>query len=1012
MARTTPKVQTKIAGENADHPIIVGSPEWFGWLEKISVFAFETEDGTGSFTARLEQRQGSRYWYAYRRKHGKLRSAYLGRAEELTLARLNEVARNLEAPLPTTSQPASTEEKPAASVGSINRSPLLATKLFIPRARPNLVARPRLTDYLKQAELCPLTVIVAPAGFGKTTLLSDWIARCGLPVGWVSLDENDNDPTRFLTYLIAALQKLWPGLDKSRLDLLQSPQGPDVQTALTELVNAISSSSLPDFALVLDDYHMIEAEAVHNALTFLLEYLPPAMHLIITSRADPPLPLARLRARGQLVELRATDLRFRPDEVAALLDQTIGLGLSAETVAALEERTEGWAAGLQLAALSLQGQADTASFVRAFTGSHRFVLDYLAEEVLRRQPESVQNFLLQTSLLERLSGPLCKAVTGRADSQKMLERLEQANLFLIPLDDERRWYRYHHLFAEFLRSRQNGSTAELHQRASQWFEENGLLTEAVGHALAAADFDRAASFVEQAAQTMLMQGEISTLLKWIETLPEEIIRSRPRLYTYLAWALVVSGRLSEAEQRLIQAELSLGGTANQSAEIAAIRSIVAAFHLDIPSLLALSTQALEGIAEDNLFLRSIISWSSSFPHIITGDLKAAIRAFEEADQIARQAGNLLISLSSRCQIAELYMIEGQLKLSVSLYREAQQLNRPSPTGQLLPTAGMAYMGLGEVLREWNELVEAERYLLEGIELCQHWGDMITFDGWVSLARVKWAQGDTDGAFEKLDNIKDILSKVGLTTLATMLSVHQVRFWLGLGKLEPVISWIEETQNVLQNTSDTELIYPLWPQYTTLARALIAQGQYAQATAWLERLLERAVSKGWWGSVLEIRIIQALSYQAQGKTLEAFAELEAALTQAEPEGYVRIFADEGHSMDELLKSYQQSVADKPSFKLNSYINKLRAAIRPENLPPLKSDFQAPPEAGRPTPQAPFSERELKVLRLIAAGLSNPAIARELFVEVSTIKTHLLHIYSKLNVHSRVQAVERARELSLL
>jgi LuxR family transcriptional regulator, maltose regulon positive regulatory protein len=892
------------------------------------------------------------------------------------------------------------------------RSLLLPTKLYIPRPRPDLVARPRLTDWLNQAIKSKLILISAPAGFGKTTVLAEWLAAINYhlsaahshsrasSVAWFSLDENDNDPNRFLTYLVAALQTIQSGIGERVLDMLHAPQAPDLDIILAELVNAVSA--LPgDFALVLDDYHLISDQVVHQAVTFLLDYLPPHLHLIITCRADPPLPLARLRARGQLAELRASDLRFTPAEIATLVNRSVGLNLAAEDIATLEERTEGWAAGLQLAALSLQGHADASGFIRAFSGSHRFVLGYLAEEVLRQQPETVQSFLLQTAILEQLSGPLCDAVTGRHDSQLMLERLEQANLFLVPLDEGRRWFRYHHLFAEFLRARQTGSVTELYRQASAWYEQQGQLPEAIEYALAAPDYPLASRLIEQTAETILMQGELLTMVRWLERLPEECFHARPKLYVYMAWGLISSGQGSQIEHWLNQAEHFLGSNTNTTSEITALRAILAAFHIDIPRLQQLSGQALQSLSGENLFTRSLVIWSSAFPYILTGDLDSATRVFYEVEKIARQSGNVLVLLNSRCQIAEMKITQGQLLEANSIYRETIHLSQQYNSQRPFPAAGMAYLGLGELLREWNEYEEAERLLYEGIELCLKWGGVAAFDGYISLFRIKLSQGALDEAFTFYQKFEDFPESFASDLLTNMIIAFHAQLWLHQHNLEAAEAWLQS----LDYTS-IPLAFPfLWTERITAVRVLVALGRLSDAQDLLIQLAERTASSGWYGHWIEARILQALLAQTLGNSSQAQTYLAEVLAKAEPQGYIRLFANEGLPMAQLLKNFQLSALSHSSEKLHKYAQKLLAAIEAATLAP-------PSLALPPTTPSLLSERELKVLRLMARGLSNPAIAHELIVEVSTIKTHLLHIYSKLKVHNRREAVERAKELNLL
>src|SRR6059058_3427761 len=578
----TPTVQgeTLVYRQDGQEQVLpVDTAAWFAWLETASTFSFVSE--TGSFTARREQaghKRGGWYWKAYRKQHGKLSSRYLGKSETITLTRLQTVAQALADALvetaPDTDADVAVPSAQAAApwMRSDSLTPLLATKLHRPQPRAHLVRRPQLAERLTQGVMGPLTLVSAPAGFGKTTLLAQWLTESGMPVAWLSLDPGDNEPVRFLSYLIAALQTLDPHLGAVGLTLLQMPQPAAAETVLTLLINDVGSHGRDggDFVLVLDDYHVIDAKAIDHALTFLLEHLPPHMHLVIATREDPPLPLARLRAGGRMTEVRAADLRFTPSEAAAFLNQVMGLRLSAQDIAALERRTEGWIAGLQLAAISLQGQQDATSFITSFTGSHHFVLDYLVEEVLGQQPERVQTFLLRTSILDRLCGPLCDAVllTPSGSGQATLESIEHANLFLVPLDNERRWYRYHHLFADLLRQRLHqrsasspgdevGEVTELHIRASVWYEDHGLEIEAFHHAANANDIARAERLIEGEGMPLHFRGAVAPVLNWLESLPKTVLDTRPSLWVTYASTLLFSGKNTAVEQKLQAAEAAL-----------------------------------------------------------------------------------------------------------------------------------------------------------------------------------------------------------------------------------------------------------------------------------------------------------------------------------------------------------------------------------------------------------------------------------------------------------------------
>ncbi|MBN9387736.1 MAG: hypothetical protein J0I20_06790 [Chloroflexi bacterium] len=1018
MARNTPRIDgTRLLVE--PRPIEINSPAWFDWLETNSSFIFESEDKALGLSARREQRSGSWYWYAYRRKNGKLRSAYLGRSEEIDLAHLWDVALTLDKSLNGAAGggTVSAFNKPALLPPPeiVPASPLLVTKLFVPRPRPDLVVRPRLLNWLHQNSGRRLLLVSASAGFGKTSILAQWLAdwQGALPdrkVAWLSLDERDSDPTRFLTYLIAALQTVQPGLGEKSRVLLQSLKVPSFEAVLGELVNELSRLPASDLMVVLDDYHLVTDEAVHEALAFLLDYAPAYLHLVITSRADPPLPLGRLRARGQLAELRTADLRFTLDEATELLKSALGLSLTPAEIGALEESTEGWAAGLQLAILSMQGRPDSEDFLKGFDGKHRFVLEYLAEEVLRRQPAEVQSFLVQSSILDRLCGSLCDAITGRDDGAATLERLEQANLFLVPLDRERRWFRYHHLFADFLKQRQPSDVAAWHHRASQWFERQGQIEEAIDHALAAADNERAAFLVDGVARHTLMQGELHILRGWLQKLNREVLITRPRLYIYRAWTLAINGRVVEAEQDLVEAEKALKAGDSRVTEIAAIRAIIAAYQGNLTRVEGFSRQALENQAGDDPFIQSIVTWSGAFPHLLTGEVESSIQAFKEAERVARQSGNLLVGMSSLCQLAELQMIKGNLKEAARIYEDAVQLSQQDNPREPLASAGMAYLGLGEVYREWGQLDRATAYLYQGIELSLRWGELTAMDGYLSLAKISGSHHKPQEAQAFLQKVEDLTSKMNSLLVVEYIKSLRARFWLRYGPLEAAIEWSKQT-----TLDPTAFYFYNWLIYTNVIRLRIIQKDFAGAAQLLGELAGLVEKYGGTRNLIEHLMLEALLFQAQHKNREALARLREALLLAEPEGYISLFADEGPALVALLKNFQTSTPGRQSASLQNYVTNILqyvAEVSAETQAPQVRDTLSLPA---PTPARVsnlLSEGEQRVLRLLAAGLSNAAIARELVLEVSTVKTHLLHIYTKLDVHDRHAALARARALNLL
>src|SRR3712207_1411031 len=652
---------------------------------------------------------------------------------------------------------------------------LLRTKLYPSKAHPDLVPRPRLVGRLEEGARRKLTLVSAPAGFGKTTLLSEWrtitLAK-EWPAGWVSLDEGDNDPAVFFSYFIAALRAIEADIGEAPLTLLRSPQQLPLRSAVMVLINEIEAIS-KDFTLVLDDYHVIENRSIHDELAFLLEHMPPQMHLFIASRTDPPLPLARLRARSQMTELRAADLRFEPEEVAAFLNGMMGLKLSADDVAALEERTEGWIAAIQLVALSLQAKPVIPDFINEFTGSHRYIFDYLAEEVLQKQSDDVQAFLLKTSISDLLSGPLCDALTGRNDGQQKLEDLESANLFLASLDNRRRWYRYHHLFSDFLRERlhrmQPGLAPELHRTASEWYEHNRLVTEAVEHALAAEDFERAARLVHRAAESMLQEGRLATLAGGVDALPQRTVCPQPRLYLFHAESLFLLGQYEAAEADLQRVEHALdesGATPETSTKsvgglpisdqertelqsmVAAIRASIASVYGDLPRTVALSQQALRGLPEEALVWRGNTLAQLGAAYALNRDMEAASRTFPEAYAVNEAAGNAYAVQIVTWRSARIQIMQGRLRRAAETYRKLlQQASEQVELGQL-PVTGYCHLDMGDLLREWNELDAAAQHLKEGIERIERAGSpTILLDGYIALARLRQAQGDEEGALK-------------------------------------------------------------------------------------------------------------------------------------------------------------------------------------------------------------------------------------------------------------------------
>lgn len=913
-------------------------------------------------------------------------------------------------------------------------APVLATKLYIPPVRPNAVSRPRLIERLNEGlrGSSGVTLISAPAGFGKTTLVSEWIRSCGLPAAWLSLDTGDNDHNRFMNYLVAALQTLAQKNGREpfgagALALLQSSQPPASESILTALVNELSSIT-GSFILVLDDYHVIDSPPVDQALTFLVEYQPGSMHLVIATREDPPLPLARMRARGRLTELRAVDLRFTPAEAAEFLTQAMGLSLSPEDISTLEERTEGWIAGLQLAALSMQNRQDAGSFIQSFSGSHRFVLDYLVEEVLRRQPQHVRDFLLQTSILDRLCGSLCNALTGDEDGKEMLETLERGNLFVIPLDDRRQWFRYHHLFAEVLQTHLREALPEriasLHRRASAWFEQNDLLPEAIRHALDAGDDERAADLIEQVWLEMDLNYQSATWLGWAKALPAGQIGARPVLCVGFAWAMLAVGEIEASEDYLRQAErwLKAGESPGAArppgmvvvdeaefrslpASIAAARAYRALALGDTGGTKSQARKALALVTEGETIHRTQATALLGMAEYAEGNLPAAEQEFLKFQAMMWQANNIANAISITYILAEIMLIQGRLREAVSAYRKA--LKQAADRGALsFLGASDLYRGLSEVLCEQGDLEAAAQHL----QTAQSLGERSALTGWphrlcVAQARIKEAQGDAPGALALLDEAERKFVRNPLPDRP--IAALRARTWARQGRLAEALAWARE-----QNLSpDDDLSYLREFEHLTLARVLVArhqtgraEGDLLAALGLLARLLRAAEEGGRTGSVIEILILQALAHQAQGDQPGSLAALERALTLAEPEGYVRVFVDEGEAMRMLL----EKLSHKQDHPLVGCVKKLLSAFR-------QPDAAASKDAIRPrSPEIaePLSERELEVLRLLRSELSGPEIARLLVISLNTLRTHTKSIFAKLGVNNRRAAVQRGEEFGLL
>ncbi|NNJ11163.1 LuxR family transcriptional regulator [Chloroflexales bacterium ZM16-3] len=877
-------------------------------------------------------------------------------------------------------------------------TPVIATKLLIPPLRPQVLLRSRLIARLAAGLQRKLTLISAPAGFGKTTLASTWLADCGRPVAWLSLDSEESDPARFLTYLVAALQRVAPGVGTGVLRLLQSPQPPPVEALLPTLLNELAA--LPHAAvLVLDDYHTLDSRPVNQALTALVEHLPPQLHLVMLTREDPPLPLARLRVRSQLTELRAADLRFTASEAADFLREVMGLSLAEDNIAALEARTEGWIAGLQLAALSLQGRDDAGSAIAAFSGSHRFVLDYLLEEVLHRQPAPIQQFLLRTAILDRLCGPLCDAVMGDAtlSGQATLDACERANLFLVPLDQERRWYRYHHLFADLLRQRlQQRPTAvgaegpeivDLHRRASAWYEDNGHQIEAFQHAATAGDVDGAARLIAGKGMPLHFRGLIHPVLRWLEGLPTTALNTRPALWvTYASAAAMLGQPADTVEAKLQAAEVALRSavaddtTRDIHGQIAAIRAMLAIPLGHTETIIAQSRSALELLSPQNLSLRTTTSWTLGLAYQLRSERAAAVRAFTDAIASSRASNNTMITIAATTCMGQLQEADNQLDLALATYRRVLAAVGDPP----LPFACEAYLGLARLAYAWNDLDAAEQYGQQSLGLAQQLASVDTPAGClVVLAYVRLARGDLAGAAEILAQAEQFVRQQQMMHRMPDVAAAQVRMLLRQGSLG-VAAQLAQTYDL-----------PVGQ-----ARVRLARGEPSAALALLEPVHRQAEAKGWQDERLRVLVLQAIAHAAQGTTDQALQHLDAALTLAAPGRLVRLFIDEGQPMAHLLTRMQGE-----GGRMKEYRSTLLAAFEaPQELHP--SSFTPHPLI------EPLSPREHEILRLIALGLSNQEIGARLALAESTVKGYNRNLFGKLQVQRRTEAVARARELGLV
>ncbi len=892
---------------------------------------------------------------------------------------------------------------------------VLSTKLSAPAPSGALVARPRLLRRLQEAWALPLACIIAPAGSGKTTLLRSWLATSSLPVAWLTLDDADNDPLQFWRYVLAALAP--HTADLCAAEMLAGRRADEARDIAAEASHALAA--VPhDLMLTLDDFHRITNPLVHASLEWLLDHQPPRLHLIMASRAEPPLPLARMRARGQLVEIRADDLRFTVEETAEWLCGRLHLALTAEQVAQIVARTEGWSAGVQLVGMALQRRAVVEAFLARFTGNHRDIVDYLGAEVLRREPGTVQRFLRRVAVLERFNASLCAAVTLENDAQVVLDHAEAANLFLVPLDDEREWYRFHALFAEFLRGQLAQTEPELipvlHRRASDWYAAHGLAGEAVEHALAAGDFPRVADLIAACAEEQMKVGALTTLLRWLEALPDEMARLRPDLALVKAAALINQGYLDAADACLDDAERHVrpagrgytSGIQGTSGEVLAARAIAAAYRGNVATMQAMTARALPLLPPENLFFRSVVAAGAAAGYWWSGDFTAAAAAFSEARRLGELARMPHVVVACLAGEGYVQFLRGALVEAMATFRQAIRRGK-TPDGAEIPIVAMAYCGLGAVLRQRNDFAEAERMFAHSMANFGHLGDAsVLVLMYLNLMSIAQARGDHSLALAHLDTAEEAAIQAGATHFLPCIAAYRACAWLRRGDLVAATHWLESAQETLA----APVTYLSEMEHLIAVRVLLAQGKSDEALACLARLQPLAEHNGRVASGHEMRMLAALAHHCRGDEDTACRLLAEALAWAEPGNFARLFLDEGEPMRELLHALAAQ-SDAPYPIPRGYIRHLLTVMEAGHE---QSGVVAGavPTIPSTTLIEPLNAREREVLAHLAGGLSNQDIARQLVIAPTTVKWHIKHLFAKLGVHSRTQAIARARQLGLL
>ncbi len=891
---------------------------------------------------------------------------------------------------------------------------ILSTKLSIPPLRARLVPRPRLIQKLNQGLECGFVLISAPAGYGKSTLLSSWLNRTDCAATWQSLDDSDNDPARFLTYLTAALRCIDSSIDDAIVNTLGINTLPEIETYLTTLVNHLSQIKHP-ICLILDDYHMIQNQLIHQAVGFLLEHRPPVLHMVIATRADPPLPLARLRARSGMLEIRMADLRFTLDETADFLNRTMGVKVSPEDVVQISMRTEGWIAGLQMAALSMQKTDDIHGFITNLTGTHHYIFDYLIEEILGRQTPEIHRFLLSTSILDQLSAPLCDALlegdkksTPMRPSSVILEELEHTNLFIIPLDHEQCWYRYHPLFAELLRGylRQNDPNLipTLHTQASTWLEGEGVIAGAIRHSFAASDWERVVRLISTNIFALLEQNELNSVSRQLESLTSDSNPARPWLLIGRAWLAAYTGQMSSAEAVLKLAETQYDSLKSEfqfqtlGGHIAAIRAYIN-WILDRREIAAEAARvALEWLPPDEYTIRCQAATLLGLAH---RELVGSAQAFELALEYARKSRISHVTIFAHGCWAWMLAMQGRLHESHAACLEALQLAQSNRSQQPLPTLSHVYSTLSFVLCEWNDLEGALRYSKEAVSLARHWeqADALHF-ALDNYGLALFASGDVEGAFDILHQARQVARRTSDWFEQITIS-REAEWYLALGNLEAASSCLHQAQ-VDVEASSPMLLNPYKSQFLTftVVHLFLAQKQYSKALALATQLSLDQEKKSIGYTYIHALVMESVAFHGLKQDEQALASLKHALTLAAPEGYIRTFIDNNSGLSILLHQARAS-----GF-MPEYVDRLLSANerRVQNQP-VELDM----DAGL---VEPLSEREMDVLRLLAQGCNDKKIAENLVIARETVHKHLKNIYGKLDVHSRTEAVARARQLNLL